>query len=72
MRKYRRMLLRGQANNLGAKPSKYIHKMWERYQINKYSSTTVALNKAKGTHKKNTWKGRINLFAYNRKRGLIV
>lgn len=70
MRKYRRMVLRMQAaNKLKAKPSKFVKKMWERYQIKKYGTSAVAINRARGTHKKSTWKQRIDLFAYNRKKG---
>ena len=68
MRKYRRMLLRSKANRLQTKASKFVHKMWERYQVKKYGPTTVAINKAKGTHKQRTWRTRIPLFAYNQAR----
>ena len=70
MRKYRRMLLRMQAmNKLRAKPSKFLKKMWDRYQVKKYGAATVAINRARGTHKKRTWKERIGLLAYNQKKG---
>ena len=68
MRKYRRMLLRSKANKLQTKGSNFVHKMWDRYQIKKYGAATVAINKARGTHKKNTWPARVQLFAYNQKR----
>lgn len=68
MRKYRRMLLRSKAIKLQAKPSEFVHKMWERYQNKKYGPTTVAINKAKGTHKQRTWHTRIPLFAYKQAR----
>lgn len=72
MRKYRRMLLRSKANKLHAKASNFVHKMWERHQIKKYGPTTVAINKAKGTHKKSTWPARIQLFAYNQRKGRVA
>lgn len=68
MRKYRRMLLRSKANKLQTKGSNFVRKMWERYQVKKYGAATVAINKARGTHKKNTWPARVQLFAYNQKR----
>lgn len=70
MRKYRRMVLRMQAaNKLHVSPRKFLHKMWERYQIKKYGATKVAVNKARGTHKKRTWAQRVNLYAYNTRKG---
>ena len=69
MRKYRRMLLRSKANKLQTNASKFVRKMWERYQIKKYGHAVVAINKARGTHKKSTWPARIQLFAYNQKKG---
>lgn len=69
MRKYRRMLLRSKANKLQTKPSNFVRKMWERYQIKKYGIAAVAINKAKGTHKKDTWPARIQLFTYNQQKG---
>lgn len=72
MRKYRRMLLRSKANRLKAKASKYVQKMWERHQIKKYGATRVAINRAKGTHKKATWPARIQLFAYNQRKGRVA
>ena len=70
MRKYRRMVLRMQAaNKLRVKPSKFLRKMWERYQTHKYGATAVAINKARGTHKKRTWKQRVNIYAYNLGKG---
>ncbi len=69
MRKYRRMLLRSKAIKLQTKPSNFVHKMWERRQIKKYGAATVAINKAKGTHKKSTWPARVQLFAYNQQKG---
>lgn len=70
MRKYRRMVLRMQAaNKLHVSPTNFLKKMWERYQIKKYGSKAVAINRARSTHKKNTWKQRIGLVAYNQKKG---
>ena len=70
MRKYKRMMLRMQAmNKLKSKPSKYVHTAWEKYQGWKYGYEIVAINKARGTHKKCTWKQRIGLYAYNQKKG---
>lgn len=72
MRKYRRMLLRSKANKLRVKQSNFVHKMWERYQVKKYGSSVVAINKARGTHKKGTWPARIQLFAYNQRKGRVA
>ena len=72
MRKYRRMLLRNKAIKLQIKPSKFVHKMWERYQVKKYGPTVVAINKACGTHKKSTWPTRVQLFAYNQRKGRVA
>ena len=59
MRKYRRAILRAVAENLRTKPSKYVQKMWERYQAEKYGVETRIANKAKGTRKKHLWKDQI-------------
>lgn len=73
MRKYRRLMLRLQARNkLRARPTPFLKKMWDRYQVKKYGAKTVAINRARGTHRKELWKQRVGLIAYGQKRGLVV
>lgn len=72
MRKYRRMALRLYAMRTGAKASKFVHTMWERYQIKKYGVKRVAINRAKGTHKKRLWNERIAGALYGLKRGKVA
>lgn len=44
------------------RPSKYVRVQWTRYQLSKYPEQRVVANKARGTHKKRTWKERIAMF----------
>lgn len=60
MRKYKRAVLRGRAEKLGAKPSKYVHNQWIKYQMQFRSAKEVAINKARGTKKKENWSERIS------------
>lgn len=58
-RKIIRNKIRRQAELLGVKPSKLVHNGFDRLQIKKYGATVRAINQAKGTHKRRTWKLRI-------------
>ena len=61
MRKFFRNMLRAEAIRKGyRKPSKWVHNQFEIMQIAKYGKTRREINKAKGTHKRSTWKSRIN------------
>lgn len=59
MRKYIRAMSRGEAEKMGAKPSKWVRNEFDRYQIKKYGGKRRKINRAKGTHRRNTWKARI-------------
>ena len=59
MRKYIRKLLRRDAEDLGAKPSKYVRSEFDRLQIKKYGKNTRRKNQAKGTHKRKLWRSRL-------------
>ena len=61
MRKYIRKLLRSQAENMGAKASRYVRSEFDRFQIEKYGRDKRRINQAKGTHKRSTWRMRISL-----------
>ena len=41
------------------KPSKWLHFEFERYQNKKYGRTLRKIHEAKGTHKRRTWRSRI-------------
>lgn len=58
MRKYIRAMLRGQAEKMGAKSSKFVNYEFDRRQIKKYGIEQREINKAKGTHPKSRWKAR--------------
>ena len=58
-RQCQRNALRVQAERLGVKPSRYIRKEFERIQVKKYGQIRRAINQAKGTHTRRTWKQRI-------------
>jgi hypothetical protein len=58
-RKCRRNMLRAQAERLGVKPSKYVAREFDKYQVKKYGHTRRLINQAKGTHPRRTWKPRI-------------
>ena len=60
MRKYRRAILRARAEKQKCKSSKYVHDEWIKYQLSFRDSKTVAMNKARATHKKRNWKERIS------------
>lgn len=59
MRKHIRAMLRGKAEKMGAKPSKWVRSEFDRYQIKKYGDKRRKINRAKGTHRRRTWKARI-------------
>lgn len=60
MRKLIRSMLRAEGERLGVKPSRYMAREFDSYQVKKYGLTRRLINKAKGTHKRNTWKNRVN------------
>lgn len=65
MRKHIRAMLRGEAEKMGAKPSKWVRSEFDRYQIKKYGVEKREINKAKGTHPKRRWKSRVE-FGYEK------
>ena len=58
-RKIIRNGMRREAEFHGAKASKFVKNEFDRYQIKKVGATVRKLNQAKGTHKRRTWKTRI-------------
>ena len=73
MRKYRRQLIKLTAVRQRMKsPSKMVAKVWEKYQTKKYGTKTVAINRAKGTHKKHLWGERIAFALYGLKKGRVA
>lgn len=63
MRKYIRYMLRKKAEKMGVKPSKYVKEEFNLIQIKRYGRRVRRMNQARGTHKRSTWKNRVN-FAY--------
>lgn len=61
MRKYFRNKLRGEAERMGVKPSRYVSREFDKYQVKRYGETRRRVNQAKGTHKRKTWRIRITL-----------
>lgn len=61
MRKYVRGMLRREAERKKIKPSKWVNREFDRIQIKKHGIEQREINKAKGTHKKSSWKTRIEL-----------
>lgn len=59
-RKHIRKMLRATAERTGVKPSLYVRREFDRYQVKKYGEKVRRINQAKGTHKRITWKTRIN------------
>mgnify|MGYP003306496682 CR=1 FL=1 len=59
MRKFIRKLLRAKAEKMGVKPSRYVRKEFDRIQVEKYGDIRRKINRAKGTHVKNTFRNRI-------------
>jgi hypothetical protein len=60
-RKHIRSRLRSDAERIGAKPSRYVNREFDAYQIKKVGSTLRTIHKAKSTHKRKTWRSRIIL-----------
>lgn len=60
MRKLIRSMLRAEAERLGVKPSRYVSREFDKYQVKKYGATRRRINQARGTHKRNTWKNRVS------------
>lgn len=60
MRKYQRSILKAQAEKKRCKVSKYVHDEWTKYQLSFRSPKQVAMNKARGTRKKSTWKEHVS------------
>lgn len=58
-RKYIRNMLRGDAERMETKSSRYVNREFDRYQIKRYGATARKINRAKGTHSRKTWKTRI-------------
>ena len=60
MRKYIRKMLRSKAERMRVKPSRFVGAEFDKIQVKRYGSTRRDVNQAKGTHKRSTWKQRIN------------
>lgn len=56
MRKYIRKMLRAKAERMGVKPSRYVAREFDRYQVEKYGATRRRISQAIGTHKRRVWK----------------
>ena len=52
-------MLRREAERKKIKPSKWVAREFDRIQIKKYGIEQREINKAKGTHKKSSWRARI-------------
>lgn len=61
MRKYIRAMLRGKAEKIGAKPSKWVNREFDRRQVKKYGVEKREINKEIGTQPKSRWKSRIKV-----------
>lgn len=61
MRKLLRSKFRSIAEKIKVKPSRYVSTEFNKYQTKKYGALTRKLNQIKGTHKRKTWKNRINI-----------
>ena len=59
VRKYIRNALRVEGERMGVKPSLYVARKFDKYQVDKYGETRRRINQAKGTHARRTWKNRI-------------
>ena len=68
MRKFKRERIRREAERRGIKASGYLHGAWDALQKKLVGSGRRGANVARGTHKRNTWKARINLYAPNKSR----
>lgn len=65
MRKYIRAMLHGEAEKIGAKPSKYVNREFDRRQVEKYGVEKREINKARGTSPKSKWSQRTKLGLLN-------
>lgn len=61
MRKYIRGMIRGEAEKIGAKPSKWVNREFDRRQVKKYGVERREINKEIGTQPKSRWKSRIKI-----------
>lgn len=43
------------AEALGVKPSVYVNRMWDRFQIRRYGNHVRAINQLRGTKPKRKW-----------------
>ena len=59
MRKYIRKMLRAKAERMGVKPSRYVSREFDKYQVKKYGATRRRIAQAIGTHKRKVWRSRI-------------
>ena len=60
-RKIIRNMFRAEGERKGVKPSRYMSREFDRYQRDKYSPIVRAINRCKATHKRSTWRARINV-----------
>ena len=58
MRKHMREILRRQGERKGLKPSRYVARMWNRYETKKLGEKQRKANVAHGTKPKRLWAGR--------------
>ena len=59
MRKYKREMLRREAERNNFSPSKYVRFAWDTLQKKLVGENIRQRNQARGTHKKRTWRARI-------------
>ena len=59
MRKYIRKMLRAKAERMGVKASRYVAREFDRRQVKQYGETRRRIAQAIGTHKRKTWRSRI-------------
>lgn len=60
MRRLMRSILRSRAEKKGVKPSRYVAKMWNRYEVRKLGQAERDLNVRRGTKPKRLWPGRVS------------
>lgn len=65
-RKIIRGIFRNEAKEMGVKPSKWVNREFNRYQITKYGLKKRKINQAKGTHRRDTFKNRIEFALMNK------
>lgn len=58
-RKIIRNGFRREAEFRGVNASRFVAKMFDRFQIKKYGATVRIINQAKGTHPRKNWRERI-------------